>query len=228
MPTDDLNGQYTDAQLSDGTILRFQGQLSPQQVGDKVAAYRLKQPAQPGDPNYANQQARASLASKVQPNSLDTALDTTPQPTPADQISASLGRSIQKQDRRALISGNPKDVAGSPTRMAKTAIDYGRAATSPQGLGTAAGVALANTNPITGIPVDAALIGHGLYTAGTNASDALQGNPDALEHSLMGMSEAAGGGAALRGLKPSVVEDPNVAAQRALLTNPSSKGAEAL
>jgi hypothetical protein len=36
-------GQTTDAQLSDGTTLRFQGQLSPDEVKAKVAAYRSKQ-----------------------------------------------------------------------------------------------------------------------------------------------------------------------------------------
>ena len=38
MPDD----QYTDAQLSDGTTLRFQGQLNPDQVRGKVQDYKLK------------------------------------------------------------------------------------------------------------------------------------------------------------------------------------------
>ena len=36
------DGQYTDAQLSDGTTLRFQGQLGPDQVRSKVQDYKLK------------------------------------------------------------------------------------------------------------------------------------------------------------------------------------------
>ena len=40
--------QYTDAQLSDGTVLRFQGQLNPDQVKQKVADYRAK--TTPPDP----------------------------------------------------------------------------------------------------------------------------------------------------------------------------------
>src|ERR1700680_2210756 len=38
--------QYTDAQLSDGTTLRFIGQLGPDEVRQKVQGYRARNPQQ--------------------------------------------------------------------------------------------------------------------------------------------------------------------------------------
>ena len=39
--------QFTEAKLKDGTILRFKGQLAPDQIKSKVAAFRTKQRQSP-------------------------------------------------------------------------------------------------------------------------------------------------------------------------------------
>lgn len=75
----------------------------------------------------------------------------------------------------------------------------GKESTEPKNLALAAGTALANTNPITGAIADTALIGHGGYTAAKNAPAALEGDPDAVQAGLLGLSEAAGGAAGVRG-----------------------------
>lgn len=69
----------------------------------------------------------------------------------------------------------------------------------PKSLATTAGVMAANTNPVTGIPVDAALVLHGGYGVAKNAPEALKGNPDAVEAALMSGSEMAGGTAGVGG-----------------------------
>jgi hypothetical protein len=69
----------------------------------------------------------------------------------------------------------------------------GGAATSPTNLGIAGGTALANTNPITGIPVDAAIIAHGGYGVVKNAPGAVAGQPEAVQNALMSGAEIAGG-----------------------------------
>lgn len=69
----------------------------------------------------------------------------------------------------------------------------------PKNVAIAAATAAANTNPITGIPVDAALVAHGGYGVVKNAPDALKGNPDAVERALLSGSEMAGGAAGAAG-----------------------------
>lgn len=69
----------------------------------------------------------------------------------------------------------------------------------PKNVALATGTALANTNPFTGIPVDAALIAHGGYGVAKNASQALKGNPDAVESALLSGSEMVGGAAGAAG-----------------------------
>lgn len=79
----------------------------------------------------------------------------------------------------------------------------GGAATTPENRALAGGLALANLNPITAIPADAALVAHGGITAAMNAPKALQGNPEAAESALSGAAEAVGGAAGLS--KPGVI-----------------------
>lgn len=69
----------------------------------------------------------------------------------------------------------------------------------PKSLAITGGVIAANTNPFTGIPVDAALVAHGGYGIATNAKEALKGNPDAMERALLSGSEMAGGAAGAGG-----------------------------
>ena len=63
----------------------------------------------------------------------------------------------------------------------------------PKSIATTGAIALANTNPFTGVPVDAALALHGGYGVAKNAPAALQGDPDAAERALLAGSEMAGG-----------------------------------
>jgi hypothetical protein len=74
----------------------------------------------------------------------------------------------------------------------------------PTNLAITGGVIAANTNPITGIPVDAAHVAHGGYGVVKNAPAAFSVNPDAVQNMLLSGAEAAGGaagaGAQVRGL----------------------------
>lgn len=63
----------------------------------------------------------------------------------------------------------------------------------PKNMAITAGVIAANTNPITGIPVDVALAAHGGYGVAKNAPAALQGDPAAAERALLSGSEMVGG-----------------------------------
>jgi hypothetical protein len=65
----------------------------------------------------------------------------------------------------------------------------------PQNVAITGGVVAANTNPFTGIPVDAALVAHGGYGVAKNAKQALAGNPQAVESALLSGSEMVGGAA---------------------------------
>jgi hypothetical protein len=92
---------------------------------------------------------------------------------------------------------------------------------------TSIAIAAANTNPWTGIPVDAAFVGHGLFNAGVNAPSAVQGNPDAVQKSLFGLSEAAGGAAGVKGGFEGTA-DPLTKASRSYQQVVSPKGTSAL
>ena len=69
----------------------------------------------------------------------------------------------------------------------------------PKNVAITGGVIAANTNPFTGIPVDAALVAHGGYGVYKNAPAALQGDPDAVQNTLLSASEMAGGAAGTAG-----------------------------
>jgi hypothetical protein len=78
------------------------------------------------------------------------------------------------------------DILARATRMLSGTTD-------PKNVLATTGVALANTNLITGIPVDAALVAHGGYGVVKNAPAAFSGDPEAAERMLLSGSEAAGG-----------------------------------
>jgi hypothetical protein len=69
----------------------------------------------------------------------------------------------------------------------------------PVNLSITGGVIAANTNPFTGIPVDAALVAHGGYGVYKNAPAAFTGNPEAAERALLSGSEMVGGAAGTAG-----------------------------
>ncbi len=69
----------------------------------------------------------------------------------------------------------------------------------PKSLAITGGVIAANTNPFTGIPVDAALVVHGGYGVAKNAPRAFGGDPEAAERMLLSGSEMAGGAAGTAG-----------------------------
>jgi hypothetical protein len=104
---------------------------------------------------------------------------------------------------------NPKDYSSEGMSAANydllaRAAKFVSGSFSPKALAASGAIAAANTNPITGIPVDVGLIAHGGYTAVKNAPAALQGNPEAAESALLGGAEAAGAGAGLGAVRPSV------------------------
>jgi len=94
------------------------------------------------------------------------------------------------------------EMAGANYDLLARGAKFISSALEPKNVAATAGIALANTNPLTGIPVDAALVAHGGYTALKNAPAALQGNPGAAEAALLGGAEAAGGGAAMGAVRP--------------------------
>src|SRR5260370_751600 len=69
----------------------------------------------------------------------------------------------------------------------------------PKNLAITGGVVAANTNPFTGIPVDAALVAHGGYGMAKNAPAAFEGNTEERKNFLLSGAEAAGGGAGVGG-----------------------------
>jgi hypothetical protein len=69
----------------------------------------------------------------------------------------------------------------------------------PKNLAITGGVIAANTNPFTGIPVDAALVAHGGYGVYKDAPAAVHGDPEAAQRALMSASEMTGGAAGVGG-----------------------------
>ncbi|HXL23839.1 MAG TPA: hypothetical protein VOA78_15355 [Candidatus Dormibacteraeota bacterium] len=69
----------------------------------------------------------------------------------------------------------------------------------PKSVAITGGVIAANTNPFTGIPVDAALVAHGGYGVYKNAPGAFRGEPEATQNMFLSASEMAGGGAGVAG-----------------------------
>src|SRR5260370_31626096 len=65
----------------------------------------------------------------------------------------------------------------------------------PKNLAITGGVVAANTNPFTGIPVDAALVAHGGDGMAKNAPAAFGGNPETMQNFFLSGAGAAGGGA---------------------------------
>lgn len=148
MPND-----YTDAQLSDGTILRFNGQLNPDQVRAKVADYRAKQPgidAQmpkgPIAPQPINQQNMQATA----PNRFVTSLLGLPQgTTPGGFLAKSkqelTNPSVAWQDLRSSVEGMVRGL--NPATGAQTGLN------TMQQPGTANKLAGAVQYAASGIPL---------------------------------------------------------------------------
>jgi hypothetical protein len=115
----------------------------------------------------------------------------------ADEAQTAQQTAIAKtgQNPTPMQAYSPKagyDLLSKTTGLASSFLD-------PVNLAITGGVIAANTNPWTGIPVDAALVAHGGYGVYKNAPSAIQGNPDAAERALFSGSEMAGGGAGLGG-----------------------------
>lgn len=99
----------------------------------------------------------------------------------------------------------------------------------PKSLAITGGVIAANTNPFTGIPVDAALVAHGSYGVAKNAKEALKGNPDAVEQALLSGSEMAGGAAGageqIGSVRPAIQNVRNIFGPAAAPTTTEASGA---
>lgn len=154
---------------------------------------------------YALDSGAPAIADQPTPyDKLTSAGLTAKSPTALEALRDKLGGYIDEKDHQALLDAArtgkaPEGQVWSSfgPRMIKGLLDKVTSGLEPQNAGLAAGVIAANTNPITAIPVDAALVAHGGYTAAKNAPAALQGNPDAIDAALSGASEAAGGAAGL-------------------------------
>ena len=122
----------------------------------------------------------------------------------------------ENEQNLRTIAATGKEIPGS--RTAQTALrtvgdisGVGEGLFSPQ----SAAIGAAMTNPVTGIPTSIGLVGHGLYNAISNTPAALKGDPEAIQRSLFGGSEAAMGGAGLKSYSP--VEALRNVARKALL-----------
>ena len=131
--------------------------------------------------------------------------------TGLEMLRDKLGGYIDEKDHQALLDAAQTGKAPEGQvwstfgpRMVKGLFDKVTSALEPKNAALTAGVIAANTNPITAIPVDAALVAHGGYTAATNAPAALKGNPEAVDAALSGASEAAGGAAGIGEAGPKV------------------------
>jgi len=112
--------QTTDAQLSDGTTLRFQGQLSPDEVRAKVAAFRASkaqkiQQAKPGDDTGIVDPRDAALNQPEQPegfwHSLGSVFNLTPEAYQAAKIKAANMSPVQ--EAVSAVAPHPLDMAKS-------------------------------------------------------------------------------------------------------------------
>jgi len=101
------------------------------------------------------------------------------------------GRNPQSYSSAEMASDN-YDLLARGARFISNALE-------PKNVALGAGIALANTNPVTGVPVDAALVAHGGYGVLKNAPEALKGNPEAAEVALLSGAEMAGGAAGVGG-----------------------------
>lgn len=239
-PSTQAPEQFTPAQLSDGTILHFKGQLNPDQVRDKVAEFRFKQSAktaQPGDPAYAVNQARQALPKPTKMLGDDPWNDggdanvgeviSGGLQKAANRVGASVDATDQQNLHRAATGQPVPPIPWSTTgpRMVRSALQSAATLTKPSNVALAAGVTAANTNPFTAIPVDSAIVGHGLSgmyqhrQALKDFATTGNANPDELEAGLNSGAETFGGAAGLKGaratLKPTVPEQ-NVAIQKSL------------
>lgn len=109
--------------------------------------------------------------------------------TKAQENLHSVAQGGEGNAREAVSPRAGYDLLSHGARMISNAFD-------PKSVAATGAVALANTNPFTGIPVDAALVAHGGYGVAKNAKAAVGGNPDAVEAALLSGSEMAGGAAA--------------------------------
>jgi hypothetical protein len=104
----------------------------------------------------------------------------------------------RSENLAAEAAGKPKPHSEAVTSFLGGLADLaemGASSTSPTNMAIAGGVALANTNPVTGIPVDAAIVAHGGLGVAKNAPAAIAGNPEAAQNALLSAAEMAGGGA---------------------------------
>lgn len=146
---------------------------------------------------------------------------TTASKTPLESLRDKLGGYIDEKDHAALLEAAKTGKAPEGQvwssfgpRMIKGLLDKVTSAAEPGNAAQAAGVILANTNPFTAIPVDAALVAHGGYNAIKNAGDALKGNPEAVDAALSGASEVAGGAAGIGQAAPGLNAARAAAAQK--------------
>lgn len=117
------------------------------------------------------------------------------------QPATDAARQAEEEHQRNLtsVARTGAEIPGSATRSSRLRTLSGLSGLA-EGVFSPAGAAIiaAQTDPFTAAPVDAALVGHGLYRFGSNVSKAFQGYPDAAGETLGGLSEAVGGAAAFR------------------------------
>ena len=138
---------------------------------------------------------------------------TTASKTPLETLRDKLGGYIDEKDHAALLEAAKTGKAPEGQvwssfgpRMIKGLLDKVTSAAEPENAAKAAGIIAANTNPVTAVPVDAALMYGGARAAAQNAPAAVQGNPEAIDAALSGASQAVGAGAGLGQSGPAAVQ----------------------
>lgn len=139
-------------------------------------------------------------------NKVSGALDKLWKSTPAGNVGEVAGHirdwatqraeTNRKENLEAAANGKPlphSEVANTTLGMLGSTANTAQGAVSPKSLAIAGGALVAPEI------VGPALVAHGLYGAGTNAKEALAGNPESQEAALGGLAEATGGGALTAG-----------------------------
>jgi len=119
----------------------------------------------------------------------------------AGDVAAEEAERQKTLQQQAAAQGKPIDPraftgVGALGALADTA-HLGSEMFTPKGIATTAGAVLANTNPVTAVPVDLAFMAHGAKGLSEAAPEALKGDPQAIQNALLSTSEMTGAAAGL-------------------------------
>jgi len=147
---------------------------------------------------------------------------------PSPQDLRQQATATEQQRLADVAAGKPGDSGPSPfwNRVIADTRDIAGSMFTPKG----AALGLAMTNPWTGVPASMYMVGEGGKQVAANLPETVQGNPDALQKTLFGGAEVAGGAAGTLGqgsaaraaIREAAMENPDTAALKAVGVDPNS------